>query len=88
MYEILSHKLFLIHLIQSLIGMFLSIALLQSSVDKLFDRKGNLEWLSDHFTNTILGNYVPVLLLFITVIEGAIWSCIIFRIIGKYINIK
>ena len=84
MYEILSHKLFLIHLIQSLIGMFLSIALLQSSVDKLFDRKGNLEWLSDHFTNTILGNYVPVLLLFITVIE-VLSGVVLF--LGSLVNI-
>ena len=69
MNEIFSYENLLINLIQSLIGVFISIALIQSSIDKLIDRKGNLEWLSDHFSDTILRNFVPLVLLIITIIE-------------------
>ena len=64
MYDIL-----LLNLIQSLIGIFISIALLQSGMDKVFDYKGNLSWLTDHFSNSILKNNVSLLLLTITIIE-------------------
>jgi len=69
MNEIFSYENLLINLIQSLIGVFISIALIQSSIDKLIDRKGNLEWLSDHFSDTILRNFVPLVLLIITITE-------------------
>jgi len=69
MNEIFSYENLLINLIQSLIGVFISIALIQSSVDKLIDRKGNLAWLTDHFSDTILNNFVPLLLLIITITE-------------------
>ena len=54
MYDILSYEILLLNLIQSLIGIFISIALLQSGMDKVFDYKGNLSWLTDHFSNSIL----------------------------------
>ena len=69
MNEIFSYENLLINLIQSLIAVFISIALIQSSIDKLIDRKGNLEWLSDHFSDTILRNFVPLVLLIITIME-------------------
>ena len=69
MYDILSYEILLLNLIQSLIGIFISIALLQSGMDKVFDYKGNLSWLTDHFSNSILKNNVSLLLLTITIIE-------------------
>ena len=69
MYDILSYEILLLNLIQSLIGIFISIALLQSGLDKVFDYKGNLSWLTDHFSNSILKNNVSLLLLTITIIE-------------------
>ena len=69
MYDILSYKILLLNLIQSLIGIFISIALLQSGMDKVFDYKGNLSWLTDHFSNSILKNNVSLLLLTITIME-------------------
>ncbi len=69
MNEIFSYENLLINLIQSLIGVFISIALIQSSIDKLIDRRGNLKWLSDHFSDTILRNFVPLVLLIITIME-------------------
>ena len=68
MNEIIAYKT-LINLIQCLIGIFISIALIQSAIDKLNDRKGNLDWLSDHFSDTILNKNVPLLLLIVTIIE-------------------
>ena len=41
------------------ISIFFSILFLQSGVDKLVDFKGNLKFLSTHFTNTIFKNRVP-----------------------------
>ena len=69
MNAIFSYENLLINLIQSLIGVFISIALIQSSIDKLIDRRGNLKWLSDHFSDTILINFVPLVLLIITIME-------------------
>ena len=69
MYNIFTYEFLLLDLISSLIGIFISIALLQSGMDKVFDYKGNLSWLTDHFSNSILKNNVSLLLLTITIIE-------------------
>jgi hypothetical protein len=84
MNEIFSYENLLINLIQSLIGVFISIALIQSSIDKLIDRKGNLEWLSNHFSDTILRNFVPLVLLIITITE--LFSGLLL-LSGAFINI-
>ena len=69
MYNIFTYEFLLLDLISSLIGIFISIALLQSGIDKVLDRKENLSWLSDHFSDTILNKNVPLLLLIVTIIE-------------------
>ncbi len=48
---------------------FFAILFLQSSIDKLVDRRGNLEWLTGHFAKSPLGGSVPVLLFLITILE-------------------
>tara|TARA_B100001057_G_C22804092_1_gene932621 strand:+ start:243 stop:665 length:423 start_codon:yes stop_codon:yes gene_type:complete len=48
---------------------FLAILFLQSGLDKILDKKGNLEWLSSHFANSPFKNFVPVLFFTITVVE-------------------
>ena len=48
---------------------FLAILFLQSGLEKVFDWKGNLEWLKGHFANSILVGVVPVLLAVITLVE-------------------
>jgi len=86
MYNIFTYEFLLLDLISSFIGIFISIALLQSGIDKALDRKGNLSWLSDHFSDTILNKNVPLLLLIVTIIEllsgfllflGALYNIII-----------
>ena len=69
MSEVFFNEILIINLIQSLIAIFISIALIQSGIDKINDRKGNLDWLIDHFSNTIFNNYVPFLLSILTVFE-------------------
>ena len=69
MYNIFTYEFLLLDLISSLIGIFISIALLQSGIDKVLDRKDNLSWLSDHFSDTILNKNVPLLLLIVTIFE-------------------
>ncbi len=86
MYNIFTYEFLLLDLISSFIGIFISIALLQSGIDKVLDRKGNLSWLSDHFSDSILNKNVPLLLLIVTIIEllsgfllflGALYNIII-----------
>lgn len=48
---------------------FLAILFIQSGLDKVFDWKGNLEWLTGHFSNTFLAPVVPVMLATITLLE-------------------
>ncbi|WP_036380899.1 hypothetical protein [Muricauda sp. MAR_2010_75] len=48
---------------------FLTITFLQSGIDKVLDWKGNLEWLSGHFSKTPFKGSVPVLLGIVLVME-------------------
>ena len=49
----------------------LAILFVQSGVDKIVDRRGNLEWLSGHFSKSPLAGMVPALLIAITILELA-----------------
>lgn len=60
-----------IHLIQILVSAFLAILFLQSGIDKVVDRRGNLEWLRGHFAKSPLAGMVPLMVLAITVLELA-----------------
>ncbi len=48
---------------------FFAVTFLQSGLDKVLDREGNLQYLSEHFQHTPLGSWVPQLLTTITVLE-------------------
>ncbi len=56
-------------IIQVAVAIFLAILFLQSGVDKILDRRGNLEWLNGHFAKSPLRSLVPLLLLAITLLE-------------------
>ena len=84
MIEVFQFDINLLNIVQSLIGFFLSIALLQSGLDKIIDRKGNLEWLSGHFSNSPLRGLVPLLLNVVTVLEIFAGSC---TLIGSFVNL-
>ncbi|MBK9163965.1 MAG: DoxX family protein [Acidobacteria bacterium] len=50
---------------------FVAILFIQSALDKVFDWKGNLEWLTGHFSKTFLAGMVPMMLATITLMELA-----------------
>ncbi len=52
-----------------LILLFLIVTFLQSGLDKIFDWKGNLDFIKEHFKNSPLKNMVPFLLAQILVME-------------------
>jgi len=56
-------------IIQSLIGFFIAAALVQSGLDKITDRKGNMDWLMGHFSKTFLSSSVPIMLTVVTLLE-------------------
>src|SRR5438128_3491519 len=57
------------YLMQILASAFLAILFLQSGLDKVVDRAGNLEWLRGHFAKTPLAGFVTLLLAALTVLE-------------------
>ena len=58
-------------LLQLLVSAFLAILFLQSGIDKIVDRQGNLEWLKGHFAKSPLAGTVPLLFRALTIIEVA-----------------
>jgi hypothetical protein len=59
------------HLLQIFTAAFLAILFLQSGIDKVADRRGNLEWLKGHFAKSPLAGMVPLLVTVITMLEIA-----------------
>jgi hypothetical protein len=59
------------YLMQIFASAFLAILFLQSGIDKIVDRRGNLEWLSGHFAKSPLAGIVPALLICISILEVA-----------------
>ena len=60
-----------VYLMQICVAAFLAILFLQSGIDKIVDRRGNLEWLKGHFAKSPLAGTVPALLTVITIFEVA-----------------
>ena len=58
-------------LLQLLVSAFLTILFLQSGIDKIVDRHGNLSWLSGHFAKSPLAGIVPLMFGVLTIIELA-----------------
>jgi uncharacterized membrane protein YphA (DoxX/SURF4 family) len=58
-------------LLQLFVSAFLAILFLQSGIDKVVDRRGNLEFLQGHFAKSPLAAIVPLLVTVITILEIA-----------------
>ncbi len=52
-------------------AVLVSILFIQSGLDKVFDWKGNLEWLTGHFSKTFLAGMVPMMLATVMLMELA-----------------
>ena len=59
------------YLLQIFASGFLAILFLQSGIDKVVDRRGNLEWLQGHFAKSPLAGMVSLLVTTITILEIA-----------------
>ena len=57
------------YLLQAFASAFLAILFLQSGIDKVVDRRGNLEWLKGHFAKSPLAGMVPLMVTAITILE-------------------
>ena len=57
------------YILQALVSAFLGILFLQSGIDKIVDRRGNLEWLKGHFAKSPLAGIVPLMVTAITILE-------------------
>ena len=60
-----------IYILQIFASAFLAILFLQSGIDKVADRRGNLEWLKEHFAKSPLAGIVPAMVTSITILEIA-----------------
>ena len=58
-------------LVRMAVSALLAILFLQSGIDKIVDRKGNIEWLTGHFAKSPLASQVVPMVGVITVIEVA-----------------
>lgn len=56
-------------LAQAMTAAFLAILFLQSGIDKVVDRQGNLAWLTGHFAKSPLAAFVGPMLAIVTVFE-------------------
>ncbi|WP_273568660.1 DoxX family protein [Maribacter halichondriae] len=53
-----------------LLLLFLVITFLQSGIDKILDWKGNVSWLTDHFSKSPMKGIVPGMLVTVLLAEG------------------
>ena len=60
-----------IFVLQVLITAVFAVLFLQSGIDKVLDRRGNLDWLTGHFAKSPLAGMVGLLLSLITIMELA-----------------
>ena len=56
-------------ILQALASLFLAILFLQSGIDKIVDRRGNLDYLTEHFARSPLATTVGPMFLTMTVLE-------------------
>ena len=54
-----------------LAALLIAILFIQAGLDKVFDWKGNIGWLTGHFAKTFLSGMVPMMVATITVMELA-----------------
>src|SRR2546423_8989052 len=60
-----------VYVLQLLTSAFLAILFLQSGIDKIVARQGNLQWLSGHFAKSPLAGMASLMFAVLTIIELA-----------------
>lgn len=69
-----------------LAALVVAILFIQSGLDKIFDWRGNLDWLTGHFSKTFLRGTVPPMLATITLMEVATGVLSAIGIVYFFIN--
>ena len=82
--EILTNDSIIIVFVRITIPIFLMIVFVQSGLDKIINKKENLDWLREHFGKTLLKYFTPYLLILLTILE-IISSLLFFVGITSYI---
>jgi len=72
-------------LAKAFVCLFYAILFLQSGLDKVTDRKGNLEWLTGHFAKSPLKSVVPLLLATVTLVELAAGSACAAGVLAPFV---
>ena len=75
-------------LCQILIAIFISIAFIQSGIDKILDRKGNLEFFKVHFANTFLKNKIVIIANLDMFFHDSISKCKSFDFTNLFISLS
>jgi diacylglycerol kinase len=57
------------YILQVLVSAFLAVLFLQSGIDKVVDRKGNREYLNEHFARSPLAGTVGPMFIVVTILE-------------------
>ena len=78
MIEIFGISLTVEYVMQLVVTAFLAALFLQSGLDKLFDWRGNIQYLTEHFAKSFLSPFVPPMLTVITVLGS--WNRMRLRI--------
>ena len=58
-----------LEVVQILVSVFFSIVFFQSGIDKVIDRKGNIDFFKDHFKKTPIKKIVSLILTTLTILE-------------------
>ena len=58
-----------LEVVHILVSVFFSIVFFQSGIDKVIDRKGNVDFFKDHFKKTPIKTIAPFLLTTLTILE-------------------
>ena len=60
----------------------------QSALDKILNKKDNLDWLNSHFKSSILSNSVPLLFFSLTILELISSILFLINIVNIFIEIR
>lgn len=68
-----------------LVTVFFAIVFLQSALDKIVDREGNLAFFADHFKNSPVASLVPLMFWVLTLIEATAGGlCLLGVLLGDW----
>ena len=67
---------------------FFFILFFQSALDKILNKKDNLDWLNSHFKSSILSNSVPLLFFSLTILELISSILFLINILNIFIEIR